>query len=131
MEVFEKDGHRVIYGDAIDYLNSMPDESVNLIFCDPPYNIGKNFNGRKDKWISDEAYLSWCYQWLELCFKKLKSDGSIYIMGATQNMPYLDIFLRKLHICSKYKGETLSPPVKNYKQRQSETINSLPLFENA
>ena len=94
MQVFEKDGHRVVHSDAIEYLRSMPDKSVDLIFCDPPYNIGKNFNGRKDRWGSNEAYLSWCYQWIELCINKLKPNGTIYIMAATQNMPYIDIFIR-------------------------------------
>lgn len=102
MQIFEKNGHYIIQGDAIDYLNSIPNESIDLIFCDPPYNIGKNFNGRQDKWSSDEAYLSWCYQWLELCIDKLKPTGTIYIMAATQNMPYIDIFVRsRLTILSR------------------------------
>ena len=94
MQVFEKDGHRIVQSDAIEYLKLLADESLDLIFCDPPYNIGKNFNGRRDKWASDQDYLSWCYQWLELCIHKLKPNGTMYIMAATQNMPYIDIFIR-------------------------------------
>lgn len=96
MQIFEKNGHSIIWGDSIEALASeVPDGSVDLVFADPPYNIGKNFNGRKDKWPSDEAYLSWCYQWLELCISKLKSTGSLYVMTATQSMPFFDIFLRQ------------------------------------
>ena len=96
MKLFEKNGHVIIWGDAIDALNTqIPDSSIDLVFADPPYNIGKNFNGRKDRWPSDEAYLSWCYQWLELCASKLKPTGSLYVMTATQNMPFFDIFLRQ------------------------------------
>ena len=96
MDVFGTDEHQVIWGDAIEALQSaVPDCSVDLIFCDPPYNIGKNFNGRKDRWRSDEDYLAWCYQWLSLCISKLKPTGTFYLMAATQNMPCLDIFLRK------------------------------------
>ncbi|MDA8078606.1 MAG: adenine-specific DNA-methyltransferase [Nitrospiraceae bacterium] len=103
MRLFEKNGHAIIWGDTIEALSSeIPDGSVDLIFADPPYNIGKNFNGRKDHWPSDEAYLSWCYEWLNLCIAKLKPHGSFYVMTATQNMPYFDIFLRKrLHILSR------------------------------
>ena len=54
MDVFEIDGHRLIKGDALKVLKALPDNSVDLIFVDPPYNIGKNFNGYKDKWESDE-----------------------------------------------------------------------------
>ncbi len=96
MRKFEKDGHLVILGDAIDVLsNEIRDSTVDLIFADPPYNIGKNFNGRPDKWDSDQAYLEWCYKWLDLCICKLKPIGSMYVMTSTQNVPYFDIYLRK------------------------------------
>ncbi len=92
---FSKDGQRILWGDVIQCLETVRNESIDLIFCDPPYNIGKNFNGTKDKRKSDESYLSWCYKWLELCIQKLKPAGSMYVMAATQNMPFIDIFLRK------------------------------------
>jgi adenine-specific DNA-methyltransferase len=96
MKRFEKNGHTIILGDAIEALSKeIADNSIDLIFADPPYNIGKNFNGRRDKWESDEDYLDWCYQWLDLCIKKLKPDGSFYVMTSTQNMPYFDIYVRK------------------------------------
>jgi DNA modification methylase len=96
MEVFKKDDHTIFWGDAIAVLSgNIPDNSVDLIFADPPYNIGKSFNGRKDKWESEEAYLQWCYSWFDLCIRKLKSTGSFYLMAATQNMPYFDLYLRK------------------------------------
>ena len=87
--------HRILWGDAIQKLKNIPNELIDLIFIDPPYNIGKNFNGCIDKWESDESYLNWCYKWLNLCIKKLKPNGSLYIMTSTQFMPYFDIFLRK------------------------------------
>lgn len=96
MEIFSKEDHTIILGDAIEVLEyQIPDLSIDLVFCDPPYNIGKNFNGRKDKWDSEEEYLEWCYRWITLCINKLKPNGSFYLMAATQNMPFLDIFLRK------------------------------------
>jgi len=96
MKIFEKDGHKIIWGDAIEVLETyIEDNTIDLIFADPPYNIGKNFNGIKDKWPSEEEYLKWCYTWIDLCVKKLKDNGSMYVMAATQNMPYIDIYLRK------------------------------------
>lgn len=62
MEVFKKDDHAIFWGDAIEVLSgNIPDNSVDLIFADHPYNIGKSFNSRKDKWESEEAYLQCCY----------------------------------------------------------------------
>lgn len=96
MEIFKNGEHTIIWGDAIEVLSKeIQDNSIDLIFADPPYNIGKNFNGTKDKWKTDEDYLKWSYQWLDLCIKKLKSKGSFYVMTSTQNMPYFDIYLRK------------------------------------
>ena len=78
------------------------DESLDLIFADPPYSIGKKFVNFDDKWPSEEAYVEWCQQWLSLCIAKLKPTGSFYVMASTQSMPYLDLYLRqKLHIVSR------------------------------
>ncbi len=95
MELLGSKEHKIILGDAIEALSTLDDESVDLIFADPPYNIGKNFNGHKDKWGTEEEYLNWCYKWIDLCIRKLKPSGSFYVMTATQFMPYFDIYLRK------------------------------------
>jgi len=83
------------HGNCLDILKSIDDESIDLIFADPPYNIGKKFGNFFDSWESEEAYVKWCYDWLELVIKKLKPNGSLYVMTSTQAMPYLDIWLRK------------------------------------
>jgi site-specific DNA-methyltransferase (adenine-specific) len=103
MEIFREDDHIIIFGDAVEALSSkISDNSIDLIFVDPPYNIGKDFNGRKDKWKSDQSYLEWCYKWLDICLQKLKYNGSLYLMAATQNMPYFDVYLRgKIQILSR------------------------------
>lgn len=103
MNLFEKDGHKLLLGDALILLDTqIEDESIDLVFVDPPYNIGKVFGNNKEKWENDEAYLSWCYEWIDLCIKKLKPSGSIYLMGATQFMPFIDIYLsKKMNILSR------------------------------
>lgn len=102
MEIFGTEQHKIIHGDALEALKTLPDNSVDLIFADPPYNIGKNFNGHIEKWETEESYLHWCYDWLDLCIRKLKPSGSFYVMTATQFMPFFDIFLRKkLYILSR------------------------------
>jgi len=93
---FTNDCHTVYWGDAISVLEqSIPNLSIDLIFADPPFNIGKQFAEFEDKWPSEKEYVLWCEQWLELCIAKLKPAGSIYVMASTQSMPYLDFFLRE------------------------------------
>lgn len=98
MGTMEKYGNNlatVYRGDCLDVLEAIEDRSVDLIFADPPYNIGKRFGDFRDSWPSDFAYAEWCFQWLSLCIDKLKSNGSMYIMTSTEAMPYLDIWLRQ------------------------------------
>ena len=100
--IYGNNQHKIIQGDSLEELKKIEDESIDLIFADPPYNIGKNFNGHKDKWETNELYLEWCYKWLDLCIQKLKPNGSFYVMTSTQFMPYFDIFLsKKLTILSR------------------------------
>ncbi len=90
------DSHHAIYqGDCCSVLKTcIPDASVDLVFADPPYNIGKQFGDFADRWPDDEAYMAWCRNWLTECLRVLKPSGSMYVMTSTQAMPALDLFLR-------------------------------------
>lgn len=94
-EKYESPDASIYYGDCLEALSDVQDGSVDLVFADPPYNIGKRFGDFKDAWPSDRAYAEWCYRWLELCIAKLKPNGSLYVMTSTQAMPYLDLWLRE------------------------------------
>lgn len=95
METFTGKHATIHHGDCVEVLaDCVKDGSIDLIFADPPYNIGKSFGKFKDKWPSDDAYVDWCQTWLELCLKKLTENGSLYVMTSTQAMPYFDLFLR-------------------------------------
>lgn len=87
---------KVFWGDCFSVLKeAVPDRSVELIFADPPYNIGKKFANFQDSWPSDEQYAEWCHSWIDLCIKKLSRTGSMYVMTSTQSMPYLDLYIRR------------------------------------
>lgn len=90
---FASECHQIIHGDVVGGLQQIDDSSIDLIFADPPYNIGKDFDGLKEKW-SESEFLEWCYEWLDECHRVLKSTGTFYLMNSTENMPYLDIWCR-------------------------------------
>ncbi|MDB9481565.1 adenine-specific DNA-methyltransferase [Dolichospermum circinale CS-537/05] len=95
-ELYENQENRIFHGDAVSIIsNHIPSESIDLIFVDPQYNIGKKFANFHDKWDSEEEYINWSYQWLDECIRTLKPNGTIYVMTSTQAMPYFDIYLRK------------------------------------
>ena len=143
---FGNENKGIYHGDAIEVLRQIPNESIDLIFVDPPYNIGKDFAGRKDKWETDEAYLKWCYEWIDLCISKLKPNGSIYLMTSTQFMPYFDLYVRdKLTILSrivwtydssgaqakKFYGSMYEPILFCVKDKNNYTFNSKDIMVEA
>lgn len=69
-------------GDCIKKLKTLPDESVDLIIVDPPYNIGVNYGKDKDK---RKDYEDWCLKWLKESERVLKSNGSMYIINYPEN----------------------------------------------
>lgn len=91
---YNNDVATIYHGDCFDVLPMIDDGSVDLIFADPPYNIGKRFSAFRDSWPSESAYAAWCFRWLALCVRKLKSNGSMYVMTSTEAMPHLDLWIR-------------------------------------
>jgi site-specific DNA-methyltransferase (adenine-specific) len=95
IDIYEQNGHKLVNADVFLGLDMIPNNSIDLIFIDPPYNIGKNFNTTRDKWKTDADYLNWSYKWIDACIDKLKNNGALYIMTSTQYMPYFDIHIRQ------------------------------------
>lgn len=70
--------HAVLVGDCREVLGSLPDASVQLIICDPPYNI------RMAPWDARDGYLDWAAGWLAECGRVLAPSGSLAIFGGLQ-----------------------------------------------
>ena len=74
--------HKIIQGDCLDIMGQMPEESIDLIFTDPPYNqnipyVKKDFKDNK----KPEDYLSWLKERLREMARVLKPTGTIYLMN--------------------------------------------------
>lgn len=68
-------------GDAIAWLASLPAESVDLIFADPPYNIKK---AEWDTFESQQEYVNWSLRWIEQAARILKPTGTLYLCGFSE-----------------------------------------------
>ncbi|HUG92686.1 MAG TPA: site-specific DNA-methyltransferase [Planctomycetaceae bacterium] len=68
-------------GDGIEWLEGLVPESVDLVFADPPYNLGK---ADWDEFESHEAYLEWSLSWIGLAARALKPSGSLYVCGFSE-----------------------------------------------
>ena len=73
--------NRLLLGDTLSLLPSLPDEFADLIIIDPPYNLSKNFNGLHFNARSSDSYEAYLHSWFPAVCKKLKKDGSLYICG--------------------------------------------------
>lgn len=93
IEAIDNGYSMAICGECIWTLKKVKSKSVNLIFADAPYNIGKDFGNNNDHWESVSTYIEWCEKWIDECMRVLKDDGTMYFMTATQHMPYLDAYV--------------------------------------
>ncbi len=69
---------RIICGDCIEVLGGVSKPFADLIFADPPFNIGYKYDKYKDK-LKKEKYIAWTKDWMTVCTKVLRPDGSFYI----------------------------------------------------
>ena len=77
----EETKNKTICGDAFQILKLLPENSFDLFFADPPYNLTKNFGTNSFKQTSLDEYEIWLDSWLKDCVKLLKPTASVYICG--------------------------------------------------
>lgn len=78
--VLNTDFGKLYSGDCVSVMNSeIIDESIDLIFADPPFNIGKNYKSKINDAKSKKEYLDWTRQWITVAAKALKPGGSIFV----------------------------------------------------
>jgi site-specific DNA-methyltransferase (adenine-specific) len=74
--------------DCVQGMKKMKDESADIIICDPPYNIGKDFGNDSDKQTMED-YLIWCDTWIAECLRILKPKGTLYIYGYSETLAFI------------------------------------------
>lgn len=90
---------RIFRSDVLDGLDrvSQSEERARLIFTDPPYNIGIDYgDGAKADKRSDEDYMTWVGEWLELCRECLTPDGSLWVMIGDEYAAEYGVLLKQL-----------------------------------
>lgn len=68
-----------IIGDTFQALNKIQDESIDLLICDPPYNLTKRFHGNTFSKMQDSEYYIYTEKWIKEIKPKLKKTASIYV----------------------------------------------------
>jgi len=66
--------------DCLRLFASLRSDSIDCIFADPPFNLGKDYgNGSSLDALGRGDYLHWCFKWLDQCVRVLKPGGSIFV----------------------------------------------------
>lgn len=81
---------KIMNEDCIIGMKKISSGSVDIIICDPPYNIGKDFGNDSDKQEMDK-YLVWCDAWIVECIRILKPKGTLYIYGFSEILSYIRV----------------------------------------
>lgn len=87
--------NKTILGDTFSILPLLPTKFVDLLIADPPYNLDKNFNGKKFKKTSDEMYEEYTESWIKSVLPLLKEDATIYVCCDWQSSPTIGKVLKK------------------------------------
>jgi len=87
-ELMTLDLNKIYNEDCVLGMKKIPDVSADIIICDPPYNIGKDFGNDSDKQEMD-TYLSWCDTWIAECLRILKPNGTLYIYGFSEILSFI------------------------------------------
>ena len=85
--------NRLLAGDNLEIMRSMPSESIDLIYCDPPYNTGRDFGDFNDRWASDDAYYDFCRARIIEIHRLLKPTGSLYWHCDPNTSHYIKVML--------------------------------------
>jgi site-specific DNA-methyltransferase (adenine-specific) len=65
-------------GDSIEWMRQLEAGAIDLVFADPPFNIGYEYDEYHDR-QDDEAYLEWSRQWMEEVHRVLKPGGTFWL----------------------------------------------------
>lgn len=87
---------QIVVGDCIDTMQSWPEAQIDLIFADPPYNIGYNYDGHYNDNREHSEYVEWTGRWINACARLLKASGSLYILIGDEYAAETRLHLRSL-----------------------------------
>lgn len=87
--------NKITNGDCLELFKEIPDESIDVTFADPPFNLKKKYNSTKDS-LALQEYLDWCEKWIAEMVRVTKPTGSIFIHNIPKWLTYYSAYLNKI-----------------------------------
>ena len=86
---------KIHQGDCIERMQKVPDESIQLVFADPPFNIGYDYDEYDDR-LESEKYLEWSQRWMQEVYRVLDATGTFWLAIGDEYAAELKIEAQKL-----------------------------------
>ncbi|QDU70352.1 DNA adenine methyltransferase YhdJ [Mucisphaera calidilacus] len=88
--------NHLAHADCLEAMASWPEDVIDLIFADPPYNIGFDYDGHYHDKLTDDEYVDWTCRWIDACARLLKPTGSFYVLIGDEYAAECRVHLKKL-----------------------------------
>lgn len=92
--MIEKYINKIHLGDCLELFKNIPDNSVDVTFADPPFNLKKNYISYGDS-LEFQEYLDWCEKWIFEMVRVTKPTGSIFLHNIPKWLTYYATYLNK------------------------------------
>jgi DNA modification methylase len=93
--VLEKKLGQINQGDCIAGMKALPSESVNLVFADPPFNIGYDYDEYDDQ-LDSNQYLAWSRDWISEVYRVLHDSGAFWLAIGDEYAAELKVEAQKI-----------------------------------
>lgn len=88
----------LFFADCLKVLPFIKDETVDTVFADPPFNLGKEYGKSTNDLKEEDEYLTWCKTWIAECVRVLKPGGALFLYNLPKwNIP-LGAYLMELRM---------------------------------
>lgn len=95
MKMVEKYTNQIIQDDCLKSFRKIPDESIDVVFADPPFNLKKKYRSHNDN-LELQEYLDWCEKWIKECVRVIKPTGSIFLHNIPRWLTYYSAMLNEV-----------------------------------
>jgi len=82
--------NKVFNEDILSFLKKLPDNSIDMVYGDPDYNVGINYAGKNytQKW---NDYINWYIELTSECYRVLKKEGNLFMMNYPKQNAHLRV----------------------------------------
>ena len=96
-------GLGALFGDdCVRVLPFIADESVDTVFADPPFNLGKEYGKRSNDNRPDSEYMEWCRKWVAESARTLKPGGAFFLYNLPKWNVLLGAYLNELGLTFRH-----------------------------